>query len=268
MCSMYPEDTPSYGAPLCVDISAPLDTGLQVYRLTNGVLRRLGAFTVHNARRKQQLLDEWHVLQARRLTRGATPGVGAICSKAYTRCCYGALCVGGGLQRLDCLPLVPMVATVSHLAFYLSSLDCHCWPHEPSCGLALACSSASGLSSVNGNFQTRPKVQGCISRRILLFLRCTTVSQWCVIVQTRIDMMADLASWAPPQAIADAASPAAEAPGGPQSVGAPSGPQSAAAGNGGGIGVGSGGSRAAGAAAAMDVEAAAMHRRMGRGRQL
>ena len=37
----------------------------QVYRLAHGVLRRLGAFTVHNARRKQQLLDEWRVLQAR-----------------------------------------------------------------------------------------------------------------------------------------------------------------------------------------------------------
>lgn len=38
---------------------------LQVYRLAHGVLRRLGAFTVHNARRKQQLLDEWRILQAR-----------------------------------------------------------------------------------------------------------------------------------------------------------------------------------------------------------
>ncbi|KAK9845940.1 hypothetical protein WJX81_006525 [Elliptochloris bilobata] len=37
----------------------------EVYRLANGVLRRLAAFTVHNARRKQQLLDEWRILQAR-----------------------------------------------------------------------------------------------------------------------------------------------------------------------------------------------------------
>ena len=36
-----------------------------MYRLAHGVLRRLGAFTVHNARRKQQLLDEWRILQAR-----------------------------------------------------------------------------------------------------------------------------------------------------------------------------------------------------------
>lgn len=36
-----------------------------MYRLAYGVLRRLGAFTVHNARRKQQLLDEWRILQAR-----------------------------------------------------------------------------------------------------------------------------------------------------------------------------------------------------------
>ena len=41
------------------------DACAQVYRLAHGVLRRLGAFTVHNARRKQQLLDEWRILQAR-----------------------------------------------------------------------------------------------------------------------------------------------------------------------------------------------------------
>lgn len=118
MYFMSPEGTPWCGAPLCANVPAPFYTGLQVYRLANGVLRRLGAFTVHNARRKQQLLDEWRVLQARRLTRGASPGVGAkqawhlVCSEADTRCCYGALCVGGGLQRLDCLPLAPMAATV------------------------------------------------------------------------------------------------------------------------------------------------------------
>ena len=41
----------------------------QMYRLANGVLRRLCAFTVQNARRKQQLLDDWRVLQVPRPAR-------------------------------------------------------------------------------------------------------------------------------------------------------------------------------------------------------
>ena len=46
-----------------------------MYRLAHGVLRRLGAFTVHNARRKQQLLGEWRILQARRQPDAVMPMV-------------------------------------------------------------------------------------------------------------------------------------------------------------------------------------------------
>ena len=56
----------------------------QVYRLANGVLRRLCAFTVQNARRKQQLLDDWRVLQVPRPRGARAPPLTAAMSLAQS----------------------------------------------------------------------------------------------------------------------------------------------------------------------------------------
>ncbi len=231
-----------------------------MYRLANGVLRRLCAFTVQNARRKQQLLDDWRVLQVPRPRGARAPPQTA--AAVWPGACLEAPC-----QRLTMSTAAPCVQVVQRAevsgkaAAVVAGLML--WQAMPA---AATCACPPHVHSY--------QVLGTTGGRRL---------------QGRIDIMADLANWAPPQAIAAAAAlqpPAATG----QSRGAQEGsPRDAQAGasapsapmwpGGGGDAAGCGGGdpeggpapgrgHAAAAAAAVDGERGAVQRRMVPGRQL